>query len=101
MNAPNSKTASASSSDRFDIPGIDETTKRIRDLNEQVIEASKKAGSVSLDAYEKALSSLVQFEEKAASATQLEWVSAVASTHATFISDVSSAYIKAARELLK
>lgn len=85
----------------FDIPSIDEATQRIRDLNERLIESSKSAGLVTLDAYEKALQSLVDFEEKVASASQLDWVSALATTHAKFITDVSASYTKAARELLK
>jgi len=85
----------------FEIPSIEDATQRIRDLNERIIESSKTAGLVTLDAYEKALSSIAEFEEKVASATQLDWVSALATTHAKFINEISSAYTKAARELLK
>jgi hypothetical protein len=84
----------------FDLPSVDEATQRIRDLNERLIEASKNAGLVTLDAYEKALQSLVDFEEKVASASQIDWVSALATTHAKFISDVSASYTKAVREML-
>lgn len=76
-------------------------TTRIRELNERVINSSKGAGLVALGAYEKALSSLADFEEKAAGATQLDWVAAVASTHARFIQDLSASYTNAARDLLK
>ncbi|MDQ6851828.1 MAG: hypothetical protein M3070_18180 [Actinomycetota bacterium] len=85
----------------FELPSVEAATERIRDLNERLIISSKSAGLVALDAYEKALQSLVDFEEKVASASQLEWVSALASTHAKFIADVSSSYTKAARDLLK
>ena len=85
----------------FEIPSVEEATQRIRDLNERLITTSKSAGITTLDAYEKALQSLVDFEEKVASASQLEWVSALASTHAKFVSDLSSAYTKAARDLIK
>jgi len=85
----------------FDLPSVEEATQRIRDLNERLIESSKSAGLVTLDAYEKALQSLVDFEAKVASASQLDWVSALATTHAKFIADVSASYTKAARELLK
>ena len=77
------------------------TTERIRALNERIIESAKAAGQASLDAYEKALQSLVDFEQKAAKASQLEWVTAVASAHAKFVQDVSTAYVTAAREALK
>jgi hypothetical protein len=85
----------------FEIPSVEEATQRIRGLNERLIESSKSAGLTTLEAYEKALQSLADFEEKVASATQLDWVSALATTHAKFIADVSGSYTKAARELLK
>jgi hypothetical protein len=83
-----------------DASTYEETAQRIRDLNERVIESSKAAGLTTLDAYEKALQSLVDFEQKVAGASQLDWVSALASTYATFVQDVSGAYTKAARDLL-
>ena len=84
----------------IDLGAYEEAAQRIRDLNERLIESSKQAGNTTLDAYEKALKSLVDFEEKVAGASQLEWVSALAQTHASFVRDVSAAYTKAARELL-
>jgi hypothetical protein len=84
----------------FELPTVEEAAKRIRDLNERLIESSKSAGLVTLDAYEKALQTLVEFEEKVASASHLDWVSALASTQIKFITDVSASYTKAAREVL-
>jgi hypothetical protein len=84
----------------IDLGPYEEAASRIRELNERLIESSKAAGTTTLDAYEKALTTLVTFEEKAAGASQLEWVSALAQTHASFVRDVSTAYTKAARELL-
>ena len=83
-----------------DLPSVEEAAQRIRDLNERLIESSKKAGVVALDAYEKALTSLVDFETQVASASQLEWVSALATTHAKFVSDMTASYTKAVRDLL-
>lgn len=85
----------------FELPSVEEATARIRDLNERLITSAKSAGNVTLDAYEKALQSLVEFDEKVASASQLDWVTALATTHAKFISDVSSSFTSAARDLLK
>jgi hypothetical protein len=99
MATTQSKTSTPTSP--MDLPTIEETTQRIRDLNERLIESTKSAGLVTLDAYEAALQSMVEFEEKVASASQLDWVSALATTHAKFIGDVSASYTKAARELLK
>jgi len=84
-----------------DPAAFEDAAKRIRELNERIIESSKAAGLTTLDAYEKALNSLVEFEQKVADASQLDWVSALASTYASFVQDVSTAYTKAARDLLK
>jgi len=90
----------AENSPGVDLGQIEATVTRVRELNERLIESSKAAGTTALDAYERALKSLVDFEEKVAGASQLEWVSALAQMHAGFVRDVSSAYTKAARELL-
>ena len=84
----------------IDLSSYEAAAARIRELNERLIESSKAAGTTTLDGYEKALQSLVDFEEKVAGASQLEWVSALAQTHARVIRNVSEAYTKAARELL-
>ncbi len=99
---PKDSAADTTSSMRDEaVSAVEDATERIRDLNERILTSAKLAGQTSLDAYEKALSSLVDFEQKAAGATQLDWVSAVADAHARFISEVSGAYVKASRELLK
>lgn len=84
-----------------DYAAFEEAADRVRALNERVIETSKSAGLASLDAYEKALESFIDFEEKIAGASQLEWVNALATTHVKFVQEVSAAYTKAAREALK
>lgn len=79
----------------------EEAVQRIRELTERFIESAKAAGNQSLDAYEKALQSLVEFQEKAAGASQLDWVQNIAQAHAKFVQEVSNAYVSAAREMLK
>ena len=80
---------------------VDEVVQRIRELTERFIDAGRAAGNVSLDAYEKSLQTLVDFQERAAGASQLDWVSSIASAHAKFVQEVSAAYVSAAREMLK
>jgi len=91
----------AGSDTAIDTAAAEQAGQRIRELTERFIESAKVAGNQSLDAYEKALESMVAFQEKGAQATQLDWVSAVAAAHAKFVQDVSSAYVSAAREMLK
>lgn len=86
-----------------EIPTVDfdAAADRIRGLNEQVIEQAKKQGNASLDAWEKALQTVVDFEQKAAGASQLDFVKALTDAHVRFVTSTSDAYLKAARELLK
>ena len=93
--------ATSKSLPTFDTASVEDTIKRIQEMNERMIESSKSAGRVALDAYEKALKSMLDFQEKVGGASQLDWVSALATTHAQFVQDVSAAYIKATRETLK
>lgn len=88
---------------KTELPKIDfdAAADRIRGLNEQVIEQAKKQGNTSLDAWEKALESVVDFEKKAADASQLDFVKALTDAHVKFMTTASEAYFKAARELLK
>jgi predicted RNA-binding Zn ribbon-like protein len=83
-----------------DMTAFEDAATRIRDLNERLISSSKAAGATTLEAYEKSLESMLGLEEKVAGATQLDWVSAIAQTHAKVVRDISAAYAKAAREML-
>ena len=79
----------------------DDAAQRIRELTDRFIASAKTAGNQSLDAYEHSLQTLVEFQERAAGASQLDWVSNIASAHAKFVQEVSAAYVNAARAMLK
>ena len=79
----------------------EQAVQQIRELTDRFIEAGKQAGNQSLDAYEKSLRSLVELQERAAGASQLDWVSNIAEAHAKFVQDMTSAYVNAARGMLK
>ncbi len=96
-----SQTETATPTASFSIPSFEGATDSIKDLNEKWMESSKHAGLLTLDAYEKAMSSIVDFEKKVASDSDMEWVSALATTHAKAISDMTSFYTTAVRDLLK
>jgi hypothetical protein len=83
-----------------DLGTFEEAAARVRELNERLITSSRAAGNTTLEAYEKALESLVGLEEKVAGASQLEWVTAIAQTHAKVVRDMSAAYAKAARGVI-
>ena len=79
----------------------DEAVQRIRELTERFIESAKAAGNQSLDAYEQSLRTLVEFQERAADASHMDWVSSVATAQAKFLQDVTNAYVSAARTMLQ
>ena len=81
--------------------GLDDAADRVRALSEKLIETAKKSSGASLDAYEKAVGSLVDFQQKAAGATQLDWVNTLVKAQTTFVTEISAAYTSAAREALK
>ena len=66
-----------------------------------MIAAAKKNGTASIDAYEKSLKTLVEFQQKAAGTSKLDWVNTVVQAQTDFVTEVSSAYTAAAREVLK
>ena len=83
------------------LQSVEATVARIREFNEKLIETTKASGNVALDSYEKALKSMLDFQMQMAGASQVEWVNTVASTQVQFVQDLSDAYTRAARELLK
>jgi hypothetical protein len=81
--------------------GLEEAAERIRDLNERIIEAARKAGHTYLDAYEKSMRSIAEYEEKVAEATPVEWLGVLLNAQADFVREVSKAATASAREVLK
>jgi len=77
------------------------TSERIRDLNERILEASKKAGTAYLDAYEKALKSIADYQESVAKQTDVDWISTVVDAQARFTRELTNLYVNTGRELLK
>jgi hypothetical protein len=80
---------------------FEDAAKRIRDLNERIIEQGRKAGLAYLDSYESTLNRLADFEERVGKAGDIEWITELANAQATFIRDVTAAYTRAARDMLK
>lgn len=80
---------------------FEDSADRIRELNEKLIQLAKETGQGTLDTYEKSLQSMLDFEKSLAGRSQLDWVTALANTHAKFVQDLTGFYIKAARDALK
>jgi hypothetical protein len=77
------------------------TAERLRDLNERILESSRKAGQSYVDAYEKTLNSIADFEDRIGKASQVEWISTLAHAQADFTRNWAEAYTGAARNVLK
>jgi len=84
-----------------DPAAYEDAAKRIRDLTERLIESSKAAGLTSLDAYEKALQSIADYQEQVAQQTDVEWVSTIVDAQARFTRELTKLYVSTSRELLK
>jgi hypothetical protein len=56
---------------------------------------------MSVDTYEQAVNNVLDFSQKAADATKVDWVSALTKSQASIIAEATNAYTKAARDLLK
>jgi hypothetical protein len=80
---------------------IDQTTQRIRDLNEQVLEFGRKAGTGFLDAYEKNLETFAGYQDKVADQTKVDWVANLARAQANFTREITRVYTSTARDLIK
>lgn len=74
---------------------------KIRELNERILRQIRAAGSGLLGGYEKTLRDIADFETEVAGATKLEWVHALATSHARFLAGLSSTYADAARAVLR
>ena len=79
----------------------EQSIKHIADLNEQIVEAAKKAGGASLDAYERALESIAGYQEQAAKPSDVEWISTVIDAQAKFTRELTKLYVGTGRDLLK
>ena len=77
-----------------------QATEQFREFGERANGTSKAFGQLALDTYEKAVASLVEFEQKAAEAAPVDWVKTAFGAHAEFVQDVNAAYVKAARDAI-
>jgi uncharacterized Ntn-hydrolase superfamily protein len=80
---------------------VEETVERIRELNEQILDAGKKAGGAYLSAYEKALQSIAEYQEQVARQSDVEWVSTIVDAQARFTRELTKVFVSTGRELLK
>jgi hypothetical protein len=81
--------------------GLGDVAERSSVLKEKLIESGKKTGKAAIDGYQKTVASYVDFRQQLAEATQLDWVTTVVKAQNDFITEVTSAYTSAVRDVLK
>ena len=79
----------------------EETIERIRELNEQILDAGKQWGQSFLDAYEQSMRTFADFTSRAGEGTDVEWIAQIAKAQADFTREVTHQATEAARRLLK
>jgi hypothetical protein len=82
-------------------PGVEAAEKRIRELNERIIDAGKRAGRGTLGIYESTLKAVSDTLERGPGSSDIEWVSSIATAQANFLRDLTKAWTSAARKALK
>jgi hypothetical protein len=73
-------------------------TSPVTDFTEKATANGKKAGAAYLESYEKAVLTLADSYERAASATKVDWIETLASAQAGFAREVTKAYTGAYRD---
>ncbi|HTX31484.1 MAG TPA: hypothetical protein VMD09_08860 [Solirubrobacteraceae bacterium] len=81
-------------------PRVEEVAKRIRKLNERIIEASREAGETTLTSYERALKAIAKAIQSGPGSSDVEWISNLATAQAKFIRDLTTSTTSAARKIL-
>jgi hypothetical protein len=82
-------------------PTFEAAFDQIRELNEQLFDASRKASMQTIEAYEKAVDRAIDLERKLAGATKQEWLKTVIDAHADIAKNWTEAYTATARGILK
>lgn len=87
----------ADAKDTQEVKDAQERAERIRKLNERALEASKKAGAQYMDAYEEALKSMVEQQERYAEQSPAEWARTMIEAQAEFARGMAKFYEAAAK----
>lgn len=80
---------------------FEENTERVKEFNSAAAESSKAGTRVVVDNYEKAAKSIFEMQRELAGTSQVEWVKNTSNTQIQFAEEVTNAWVKAARQLIK
>jgi hypothetical protein len=78
---------------------VEELTAPAKAFNEDLLQSSKKAGEAYQTTFERSLKSYADLHEEVGKALPFDWTTPVATAQATFVRDVTDAYVAAGRKL--
>jgi hypothetical protein len=80
---------------------FDAAFEQMMKFNEQFAAVARKAGTLYIDAYEKAADRAIDLESKAADLARPEWLEALLRAHTDATRELTATYASTARTLLK
>jgi hypothetical protein len=80
---------------------VEDAFEQFKELNEQLLASTRKAGNLYLDSYERAVDRAIDLELKLAGLTQQEWLKNVIEAQADITREITTSYATAARSFLK
>jgi hypothetical protein len=83
------------------IPSFDGAFDQARESGEQVLAAARKAGTLYLDSYEKAVERTTELQLKLAGLTQQEWLKGLIEAQVDVTRELTGTYTTTVRGLLK
>jgi hypothetical protein len=90
-----------SSSNTQTTPDVEATLAQLRELTDAMLEYAKRADAVQLDAMEKTLRAMNDFQNAAAQTVDDQRARSLASAYTGLTRELTDAYVAAARELRK
>jgi hypothetical protein len=90
----------ATNQNQYEAP-LEAAFEQVKELNEQMLATTRKAGNLYLDSYEKAVTRAIDVELKIAGLTQQEWLKNLIEAQTDFARELTDSYTTAARSLLK
>jgi TolA-binding protein len=79
--------------------GVEELVEQVRQLNERIIEMSRRSGETYLQSYQQLLKTVADVQEESGKASPWDWVTTMATAQANFTRDIAEAYAAAGRRL--
>src|SRR3954454_11294428 len=80
---------------------VHDATAQVQEINERLVDASKKVANEDLNLTEKTAQSIVGVQRQVAEQTDVEWVAAVIEAQAKFTADVTKVVVSSTRDLLQ